>query len=240
MKILAFDIWGDFAHFRKYYTTSSPLTFSFPPPPTISGILGAIYGCDKFTNEYLKLFGIDTCNISLKILSPIKKTRIGLNLINTKDGFWVPIKKKNHEPRTQIPVEFVKNPKYRIFFHTEDEHLFEILSQKIENHSPTFTISLGLSELLANFEYIGQFNCEKVDNCHNYIDISTPIVADKIVDFEIEQNKKYFKEKLPIKMDTQRIVERYNDIVYESQGCTIKTKVDTYYRLENGENIVFF
>jgi len=117
MKILAFDIWGDFAHFRKYYTTSSPLTFSFPPPPTISGILGAIYGCDKFTNEYLKLFGTDSCKISLKILSTIKKTRIGLNLINTKDGFWVPIKKKNHEPRTQIPVEFVKNPKYRIFFH---------------------------------------------------------------------------------------------------------------------------
>jgi len=93
---------------------------------------------------------------------------------------------------------------------------------------------------LANFEYIGHFKCEKVDNYHNYIDISTPIAVDKIVDFEIEQNKKYFKEKLPIKMDTQRIVEKYNDIVYESQGYTIKTKVDTYYRLENGENIVFF
>ncbi|MDI3478645.1 MAG: CRISPR-associated protein Cas5h, partial [Thermoanaerobacterium sp.] len=33
MKSLIFDIYGDFGHFKKYYTTSSPLTFSFPPPP---------------------------------------------------------------------------------------------------------------------------------------------------------------------------------------------------------------
>jgi len=53
MKVLVFDIWGDYGHFRKFYTTTSPLTFSFPPPPTIAGILGAIYGTDKKTNEYL-------------------------------------------------------------------------------------------------------------------------------------------------------------------------------------------
>lgn len=47
MKVLAFDIWADYAHFRKFYTTTSPLTFSFPPPPTIAGILGAIYGTEK-------------------------------------------------------------------------------------------------------------------------------------------------------------------------------------------------
>ncbi|MFB3896899.1 MAG: CRISPR-associated protein Cas5, partial [bacterium] len=32
MKILVFDIWGDLGHFRKFYTTTSPLSFSFPPP----------------------------------------------------------------------------------------------------------------------------------------------------------------------------------------------------------------
>ena len=51
MKSLIFDIYGDFGHFKKYYTTSSPLTFSFPPPPTIKGMLGAIGGISK--TEYL-------------------------------------------------------------------------------------------------------------------------------------------------------------------------------------------
>jgi len=56
MKVLVFDLFGDFAHFRKYYTTTSPLTFSFPPPPTIAGILGAIYGASK--EEYLDIFSL--------------------------------------------------------------------------------------------------------------------------------------------------------------------------------------
>ena len=47
MKTLVFDIWADIGHFRKYYTTSSPLTFSFPSPPTIAGMLGAIIGSSK-------------------------------------------------------------------------------------------------------------------------------------------------------------------------------------------------
>ena len=76
MKVLIFDIWGDFGHFRKFYTTSSPLSFSFPPPPTIAGILGAIYGTDKFKNEYLRVFNYKNCRIALKILNPIKKIRM--------------------------------------------------------------------------------------------------------------------------------------------------------------------
>jgi len=38
METLVFDVKGDLGHFRKFYTTSSPLTFSFPPPPTVRGI----------------------------------------------------------------------------------------------------------------------------------------------------------------------------------------------------------
>jgi len=105
MKVLVFDIYGDYGHFRKFYTTTSPLTFSFPPPPTIAGILGAIYGADK--SEYLKIFGYDFCKTALKIVNPIKKVRMGINLINTKDNkYFQLLKKANHEPRTQIRQNF--------------------------------------------------------------------------------------------------------------------------------------
>ena len=53
MKCLVFDIKGDYGHFKKYYTTSSPLTFSIPRT-TVSGMIGALIGLDK--EEYLKYF----------------------------------------------------------------------------------------------------------------------------------------------------------------------------------------
>ncbi len=41
-------------------------------------------------------------------------------------------------------------------------------------------------------------------------------------------------------MTQERIVEIYEDIIYELDGKTIKASLKTLYCLENGENITFF
>lgn len=239
MKVLVFDFWGDYGHFRKFYTTSSPLTFSFPPPSTIEGILGAIYGAGK--EEYLKVFSLDKCKIALKIVNPVKKVRMGLNHINTKGNYWIPYGNQYHEPRTQIRTEFLKDPYFRVYFSHTDEKIFERLVQLVKEHKSFYTVSLGLSGLLADCRYIDVYNAETVSN-NKVVEITTPIVMSILVPdgLEIENDKKYFKEKMPIVMNPDRVIEKYDDVVFESEGKTIKAKVSTYCRLENGENIVFF
>lgn len=243
MKILVFDIFGDYGHFRKFYTTSSPLTFSFPPPSTIAGILGAIYGVGK--NEYLEVFSLDRCKIGIKIVNPVKKVRMGINLINTKDNFWRPVLKINpkskHEPRTQIRTEFLKEPYYRIYLAHENEGIFQAIANLLKGHKSIYTVSLGLSELLADFKFVGEYESEqKSDN--EFVELQTPVIESELIKngLEIETGKKYFKEKMPIKMNQERIVEKYDDVIFEPDGKTIKAKVKNYYRLENGENITFF
>ena len=237
MKVLVFDIWGDYGHFRKFYTTSSPLTFSFPPPPTLAGIMGAIYGAGK--DEYLKIFSPDQCRLTLKIVSPVKKARMGINLINTKGNYWQPVKKKNHEPRTQIRTEFLKDPCFRIYAAHEDDNVFNKLCQSIKEHRSIYSVSLGLSELLADFRFVDI--CEAEESHGGNAELSTPITAGNLdIDgLEIESGKKYFKEKMPIRMNPDRVVEIYDDVIYEPDGNTIKAKVKNYQRLENGENITF-
>lgn len=239
MKILVFDIWGDYGHFRKFYTTSSPLTFSFPPPSTIAGILGAVYGVGK--DEYLKIFSYDKCKIALKIVNPVKKVRMGINLINTKGDYWTLFSNQYHEPRTQIRTEFLKEPYFRIYFTHENEGIFKTLASLLKEHKSTYTVSLGLSELLANFKYVGEYYSEaKSDN--ELVELQTPITESKLIQngLKIESGKKYFKEKMPIKMNQERIVEKYDDVIFEPDGKTIKAKAKNYYRLKNGENITFF
>lgn len=239
MKILVFDIWGDYGHFRKFYTTSSPLTFSFPPPSTLAGILGAIYGVGK--DEYLRVFSPDRCKIALKIVNPVRKVRMGLNHINTKGGYWTPFSNQYHEPRTQIRTEFLKEPYFRIYLNHEDETVFKTIAELLKGHKSTYTVSLGLSELLADFKYVGEYNSEqKSDN--EFVELQTPIVETNLIKngLEIESMKKYFKEKMPIKMNPERIIEKYDNVIFEPDGKTIKAKVQTFYKLENGENITFF
>jgi len=239
MKVLAFDLFGDFAHFRKYYTTTSPLTFSFPPPPTISGILGAIYGTPK--NENQIIFGYDNCKIALQIRKPIKKIRMGLNLINTKnDKSFRPIKDEHYQPRTQIRTEFVKSPIYRIFISHEDEKIFNSITNHIRSHTCIFTVSLGLSELLADFQFVGIYEAQEIKNYEGEVCTVIPkkLLGQKGIN--LEENKKYFKEKIPIKMTTDRVVEIYDDIIYEPDAKCISGQVSKAYQLENGSTITFF
>lgn len=238
MKVLIFDLYGDFAHFRKYYTTTSPLTFSFPPLPTICGILGAIYGASR--DEYLSIFSETNCLIGIRILNPIRKTRIGLNLINTKDNkTFQLIRSKYHEPRTQIRTEFVVNPKYRIYLYHQDRDVFEKLTNLIETHRSHFTVSLGLSELLADFRFVEICSATELSNSKS--EITTVVTVENLFEKRIEiiPGRRFFREKVPAKMNHDRVVDNYVDVIYESEGKTIEGKFKKAFRLSNGETITF-
>ncbi len=230
-RILIFDIWGDYGHFKKHYTTTSPLTFSFPPRPTITGIISAIIGLDK--TEYLKYFSHDKADIALRILKPIKKVRMGLNLIDTKKALLF----SRIKQRTQIRTEYVKDPAYRIYFKHRDETIFSRLKGYLENHECVYSVSMGLSELLANFAFAGEFRIKDVSS-ENWIEIDSVLQSESL-EINFEEGKEYFSSVMPVEMMKGRIVTKYASINYERNGKKILCKPAKYHKIENGENIIF-
>lgn len=234
-KVIVFDIWGDYAHFRKIYTTTSPLTYSFPPRTALAGLISAIIGIDK--NEYLYYFSKDKAFIALKIISPIKKVRIGENLVDTKPNNSI----KMHliKNRTQIRYELVKNAGYRIYFWHSDNKIYNNFNEFIKHHKCVYTPCMGLSGLLCNFKYVGEYIIEGPIRTDKEAEISSciPVILIKKLNFEIE--KEYFTEIIPIEMKEKRIVTDYQEILYERQGKNILTTVEEYWELENNEKIVF-
>jgi CRISPR-associated protein Cas5h len=239
-KVLVFDIWGDYAHFRKFYTTTSPLTFSIAPRTSIAGLLGAIVGLGK--DDYLNHFSKKAARIGLRILSPVKKTRLGINLINTKDNYWTLIRKKGHEPRTQIRTEFLKDPKFRIYVLHLDESIHNDLRQNLKEHKSVYTPCLGLSELICNFSFVGEFSIAEQEKFQVEIDSVIPLsgLVEKRESIAFETGKKYFKEKLPVEMTPERVVTEYGEAVYEADGKPLRVTAKRFWELENGERIIFF
>lgn len=239
-KVLVFDVWGDYGHFRKFYTTSSPLTFSIPPRTSICGLLGAIVGLGK--DEYLNYFSKKDAYIGLRLLSPINKTRLGINLINTKGNHWTLVRKSGHEPRTQIRTEFIKDVKFRIYiFHTEQK-IYNTLKENLSQHKSFYTPCLGLSELLCNFSYVGELRIQgKRGETETEINSVIPLfgLIEKRDSITFENKKKYFKEKFPIEMTPERVVTEYGEVIYEAEGKTIKAIPKKFWELENGERIIF-
>jgi CRISPR-associated protein Cas5h len=160
-------------------------------------------------------------------------------LINTKGGYWIPVQRRGHEPRTQIKTEFLKDPCFRIYIRHLEESILTNLAGNIAEHKTFYTPCLGLSELLADFSYVGFFEIESKKS--GFAEISTVIPISSIVEksIEFEEGKKYFKEKIPIDMKPDRVVERYEDVLFEAEGKSIKLKLQRYWEIENGEKIIF-
>ncbi len=244
MNILVFDFFADYGHYKIPYTITSPQTFSIPTKTSLYGLIGAITGLDK--SNYLSYFQTDSCLISVSVKNKIIKTYISENLINTKNvEMFARMNSKKISPRTQIKFEFLKNPRYRIYVYLNDYNLFKQLKENLENHITKYSISMGLSELLANFEYIGCYNCEPIENNDNYIEINSVIPLDlinSINDIKFTQKEcKFIKQSIPVQLDTKRELTQIKDFLIESNALTITAKIKKYYHIkELNENIVLF
>ncbi len=241
MKVLIFDLWGDYGHFKKFYTTTSPLTFPFPPRPTIAGILAAISGIDK--DEYLQFFTREQAQIGIKLLSPTKKIRLTENFINTKDlKQFMFAKYRNH---TQIRLELLKDPCYRIYFSHKDPELFSKILNLLREHKTVYTVSLGLSEFLADFRFIAECSAEKVAG-KGQTQVNTAISHFDEIVIDFEKDKSYFSTILPGEMLPGRIVSEYNKVYYEGNGKPLICNPAEVWKViydesgnRLGENIVF-
>jgi len=91
-KLLVFDISGEYGHFRKFNTTSSPLTYSIPTHTALAGILGAIIGIEREVSANVfpdgvipvnEVFSRDKAKFAIQILNPINdKVAEGIRLVN--------------------------------------------------------------------------------------------------------------------------------------------------------------
>ena len=154
MDLLAFNVNSQFAHFRRIYTTTSPLTYSFPPKTAVIGMIGAILGYSNETllgnrNEhYSSLF--DKIKIGIKIKKKIKTMRIGVRYISSKKKTPI-IPFTRGSSRNPIPLEVLVNPSYDIVLIGDRETLRRVWDKL---KCPFYTPYLGLSEFIATIKPI--------------------------------------------------------------------------------------
>ena len=229
-RVLVFDIWSDFAHFRKFETTTSPLTYPFPTGTSIAGLLAAIVGLPR--DSYYNLFSRNNVEYSFSIMNPVKKTVLPINIVKTDIQNWHFLWKLKN-PRVPTPYEFIKDPKYRIYIlfkNSDIEKLYLKLKRFLENHKTVYTPYLGITELIANFEFIGDFKAIPINVGDEIKEIHTVtgVNAAKLIP---EEGKKYGKEIIPLYIGNERRTLEYSNVIYEKNGKTLKIQKDTVFKV---------
>jgi CRISPR-associated protein Cas5h len=217
MKALVFDVLGSLGHFRKFYTTSSALTYPFPPPTVLRGLIGAIIGLRR--EEYLT--HTKDLKFAVQILSPVKTLTISVNFINTKGkgGKFEPSliagSKAEDSARTQVIQQLVKDPRYRVFV-LGDGNVFEILREHLELRKFFYTPVLGTSEHIAEIEYVGTFEVKELEDVEGRCYSVCPL--ELLEDLRITSIR-IGKELIPYRMEEDRTAS-YTEVLYPKEPNT--------------------
>lgn len=238
MKVLVFDIRGQYAHFKKIYATTSAISYAIPPKTTLYGYIGAMLGLEKINNAYLDCFSNKQCLLSVGLRKPIVMQRLNINLRPNIKGTMS--ESENRKPTT---MEFVYSPEYRIYFAHEDRAVYAALKEKLENQTCVYTPSLGIASCISNFEYVGEFDTQKTTipepvNIHSVI----PKTVFKRFDNQLmheAQNEVVEQSMYAVEMDRYRNVTEREDMLFDRKGQAVSLFVDYFYPVGN-ENVIFF
>lgn len=231
-KVLIFDLFADFGQVKKIYTTMSPLSFPFPSRTVLQGIIGAIVGIDKQKNP--ETFIDENTYIGIRLLNPVKKLVVPHNNIKvtSKSHF---ARYAQHKPTN---IEFLKDVKYRVYFSTDNQELYNTLKHRLKTHTSFYTPTIGLSQCLANFEFVGEVEQKLVESNQDSVTLHSvfPKSEVKFINFE---SVECFTVTLPNRMKNDREVVEYKEFIYEAKGKELEVKIDSFVQLSNGENIVY-
>ncbi len=221
-KVIVFDIWGQYAHFKKIYVTTSALSYGVPFKTSVYGIVGAILGLDKTGNKYLENFSEEVSKVAIQIINPIKIQRLNINL-SIEPG---PIK-GNRKPTM---MEYVTNPHYRIYFWHKNQDLTNDLLYHLQNKTSVYTPVLGLAHCLANFKFLGFQELKPFDKSNpEKIDSVIPKSHISEIDSDYwEESEIYIQEQdmYPLEMNTKREVTKRDSILFDINGKPIKASVN--------------
>lgn len=233
--ILVFDIWGDYAHFKKIYATTSAVSYVIPTKTALYGYVGAILGLSKADNHYLSSFSGKQCLMGIGVKNPIIMKRLGTNLR--------PNTNRTADNPKPTMMEYVYQPRYRVYFFHENATLQAQFREALQTHQSVYTPSLGLASLISNFAWVGEASATAVKP-EGPVPIHSVIPRQKFIDLDetalLEREMELIEQSLyAVEMNTGREVTERDDILLERKCRPIWAYVKEYYPV-NGENVVLF
>ncbi|MCD5397736.1 CRISPR-associated protein Cas5 [candidate division NPL-UPA2 bacterium] len=162
MELIVFQLKGYFAHFLRAEASASALSYPIPPRTVILGMLGAVLGLPKDKPQVV----LEPASIAIR--GRVPKThwhRVKLRKDPPaplprviKKTQKVDKKKITPEKAALILQEWLFKPDYTVWVSVPELYNRQ-LKERLEQRRWYFTPSLGLSEMMADIEYLGLNGC---------------------------------------------------------------------------------
>jgi CRISPR-associated protein Cas5h len=257
LKLLSFRVSGQFAHFRKFYTNASSLSYLIPPRTVIMGMIASVLRYER--DSYYEVFCPEKFRISAAVTSGtrIKKKMQSLNYLHP-DYFKFLCKGtgKAKNMHGQCKLEFLmpenKTIDYTIYVGVVAEDslkLLDDLEARIRQRDFGYGVYLGQRQFKADIDHLQshpaaaihfveaaeftdtlclQENGEPDMTDNNNLD--THMVVDQM---PVHMEKEKPVEKKKTKDDTGRVTHTVKRVLYEKSGKRIFGKFKNGYQIKD-------
>jgi len=226
-KVLIFDIKGPFAHFRKFYTNSSSLSYTAPPRTVLAGLIAGLLGMpsEHHTTDkskiYYEILKHESCFISVSLRARVRKIMQTINYSYSKTQN----KEVSFSKHSQIPLEILtpinrNNIRYRVYFSIE-ENIYDDLKKRLVDERFVYPPFLGISEFLASVDFIGEGSMSVL---FSTTELHSICKLDFVEEFINNGEFQYMTEKMPTAFSNERVPEKPDDYVVEVKGRSIKAR----------------
>ena len=235
-RLILFDLAGAMAHFRKFYTNSSSLSYSFPPRTTLCGLIAGMLGMPR--DSYYETFSMARCRIGLSLRREVRKVIQTVNYIRTKS----PSELDGSAGPTQVPLELVmpmpgeRQVVYRVYFWHEDREVMEELWSRLYNRKFIFPPYFGITECPAEVKWATVVEGEGLrwlSDPEEPLDVTTVIPLERIRQngFKLREGIQVLRDRLPLDFSPGRSLNSVADILYErnAQPLPLVLKGDVFY-----------
>ena len=206
--VLVFDVWSDIAMFRKPYTTTSQVSFAFPPPTAIAGLVSAVVGIDHGSSQeaqnahFWNMVG--NSRIAIGLLNPVRWFSTTINLLRFKSP------NGDMNEHIQSKHQMLKGPCYRVYF--QDGELYRLLKHRLERKEFVFTPCLGTAYALAEIRFVSEYQEKKVDAGPTWVDTIVPVYDG--VQIDVIKSRGLHRERVPFAMNGQRELKQTVTVIY--------------------------
>lgn len=219
--LLAFDLVGPMAHFRKFYTNSSSLSYRIPPRTVLIGVIAALLGRER--DHYYEELALERARIGVSLKIPVRTLMQTVNYLFTENEGW-----DGSRGHTQIPMELVlpKPPepllRYRIYFTHTNEKLVEDLYEQLCQQRYRYPLYLGLTECPAWIEHPQLYQSSELRIVHDprgVLPIETAVPIRRLTgSVKLQEGLRIYKDRMPFDFYPDRRLKAVDEVLWEAEG----------------------
>ena len=245
-KIISFEISGMFAHFRKFYTNASSLSYLIPPRTAITGMLASILEIPR--DEYYDRFSENKIRVSVSIPKGLKirKQTQSMNYLHNK--YFNLIAKgseKGKVQHSQCKLELLMYPagekiRYKIYVGgNKNNEDFQEIESKLKNRKTGYGCYLGQRQFRAYIEFLDSYSEKDFVFLKESQILDSAVNKDNFIDYEIKDDLNIIEEQMPVafKQTKSKIKGRepqnIKKIYFDRNGNRLTGKFSNCYRIDD-------